>query len=121
MKEIKNLSKIRLFVGIVITAVAMFIFMPINVFGTTDYEIYVNGEQFTSEKTTINCGDGTATFDISNNTLILNNATITKRYGYQYAVINSEISNLTIQLIGNNVIDGNKGQYDGIGADGGSN
>ena len=121
MKEIKNLSKIRLFLGIVITAVAMFIFMPINVFATTDYEIYVNGEQFTSEKTTINCGDGTATFDISTNTLILNNATITKRYGYQYAVINSEISNLTIQLIGNNVIDGNKGEYDGIGADGGSN
>ena len=95
--------------------------MPINVFATTDYEIYVNGEQFTSEKTTINCGDGTATFDISTNTLILNNATITKRYGSQYAVINSKISNLTIQLIGNNVIDGNKGEYDGISAEGGSN
>ena len=121
MEEIKNFSKIKLFLGIVIIAVAMFIIMPINVFATTDYEIYVNGEQFTSEKTTINCGDGTATFDISTNTLILNNATITKRYGYQYAVINSEISNLTIQLIGNNVIDGNKGEYDGIGADGGRN
>ena len=121
MGEIKNLSKIKLFLGIVIIAVAMFIFMPNNVFATTDYEIYVNGEQFTSEKTTINCGDGTATFDISTNTLILNNATITKRYGWQYAVINSEISNLTIQLNGNNVIDGNKGEYDGIGAEGGSN
>ena len=121
MEEIKNLAKIKLFLGIVIIAVAMFMFMPINVFATTDYEIYVNGEQFTSEKTTINCGDGTATFDISTNTLILNNATITKRYGWQYAVINSEISNLTIQLIGNNVIDGNKGEYDGIGAEGGSN
>ena len=121
MKEIKNLSKIKLFLGIVIVAAAMFIFMPNNVFATTDYEIYVNGEQFTPEKTTINCGDGTATFDISTNTLILNNATINKRYGCQYAVINSEISNLTIQLIGNNVIDGNKGEYDGIGADGGSN
>ena len=121
MEEIKNLAKNKLFLGIVIIAVAMFIFMPINDFATTDYEIYVNGEQFTSEKTTIDCGDGTATFDISTNTLILNNATITKRYGYQYAVINSEISNLTIQLIGNNVIDGNKGEYDGIGAGGGSN
>ena len=124
MKEIKNLAKNKLFLGIVIIAVAMFIFMPINVFATTDYEIYVNGEQFTSEKTTINCGDGTATFDISTNTLILNNATITKRYGYQYAVINSEISNLTIQLIGNNVIDGNEepgGTYDGIDAGGGCN
>ena len=121
MEEIKNFSKIKLFLGIVIIAVAMFIFIPNNVFATTDYEIYVNGEQFTSEKTTINCGDGTATFDISTNTLILNNATITKRYGWQYAVINSEISNLTIQLNGNNVIDGNKGEYDGIGAEGGSN
>ncbi|MGM9879307.1 MAG: InlB B-repeat-containing protein [Bacilli bacterium] len=99
----------------------MFIFMPNNVFATTDYGIYVNGEQFTSEKTTINCGDGTAKFDISTNTLILENATITNVYGYQYAVINSEISNLTIQLIGNNVIDGNEGSYDGIGADAGSN
>ena len=121
MEEIKNLATNKLFLGIVIIAVAMFMFMPINVFATTDYEIYVNGEQFTSEKTTIDCGDGTATFDISTNTLILNNATITKRYGWQYAVINSEISNLTIQLIGNNVIDGNKGEYDGIGAEGGSN
>ena len=125
MKEIKNLSKtrlfFRLFLGIVIIAVAMFIFMPINAFATTYYEIYVNGEQFTSEKTTIDCGDGTATFDISTNTLILNNATITKKYGWHYAVINSKISDLTIQLIGNNVIDGNKGEYDGIGADGGSN
>ena len=42
MKEIKNLSKIRLFLCIVIIAVAMFIIMPINVFATTDYEIYVN-------------------------------------------------------------------------------
>ena len=121
MKEIKNFSKIKSFLGIAIIAVAMFMFMPINVFATTDYEIYVNGEQFTSEKTTINCGDGTATFDISTNTLILNNATITKVYGWHYAVINSTISNLTIQLIGNNVIDGNKGEYDGIGAAGGSN
>ncbi|MGN0504697.1 MAG: InlB B-repeat-containing protein [Ruminococcus sp.] len=121
MKKIKKLSKIKLFSCILIIAVAMSIFTPINVFATTDYGIYVNGEQFTSEKTTINCGDGTATFDISTNTLILNNATITKRYGWQYAVINSEISNLTIQLIGNNVIDGNKGEYDGIDANGGSN
>ena len=60
-------------------------------------------------------------YSISTNTLILDNATITKGYGSQYAVINSEISNLTIQLIGNNVIDGNEGAYDGIGADGGSN
>lgn len=121
MTEIKNLSKIKLFLGIVLIAAAMFIFMPNNVFATTNYEVYVNGEQFTSEKTTINCGDGTATFDISTNTLILNNATITKTYGSQYAVINSEISDLTIQLIGNNVIDGNSGAYDGIGAAGGSN
>ena len=121
MKEIKNLSKIKLFLSIVIGAVAMFILMPNKAFAITAYGVYVNGEQFTSEKTTINCGDGTATFDISTNTLILNNATITKTYGSQYAVINSEISDLTIQLIGNNVIDGNSGAYDGIGAAGGCN
>ena len=47
MEEIKNFSKIKLFLGIVIIAVAMFIIMPMNVVATTDYEIYVNGEQFT--------------------------------------------------------------------------
>lgn len=36
MEEIKNLLKIRLFLGIVIIAVTMFMVMPINVFATTD-------------------------------------------------------------------------------------
>ena len=48
-----------------------------NVKAEENYGLWVNGEEFTSEKTTINCGEGTATFDNSTNTLTLNNATIT--------------------------------------------
>ena len=32
------------------------------------YGLWVNGEEFGSDKTTINCGSGTATFDYSSNT-----------------------------------------------------
>ena len=39
--------------------------------------LYVNGEQFTSEKLSIACGEGTASYDSDTKTLTLNNATIT--------------------------------------------
>ena len=37
--------------------------IPATVFADTGYDLYVNGEQFTSEKLSIKCGDGTATYD----------------------------------------------------------
>ena len=44
-----------------------------------NYPVTVNGEMFTNKKLTIKCGNGTATFDPSTNTVTLNNATITHR------------------------------------------
>lgn len=37
--------------------------IPATVFADTGYGLYVNGEPFTSEKPSIKCGDGTATYD----------------------------------------------------------
>ena len=39
--------------------------------------VYVNGEQFTTEKLSITCGEGTASYELDTKTLTLNNATIT--------------------------------------------
>ena len=91
--------------------------------------LYVNGEQFTSEKLSISCGEGTATYDPDTNTLTLNNATITNggksdespKYGIR--VIGD--TDLTIKLSGTNSItldngggifaDGNSDNYNIIG------
>ena len=67
-----------------------------------NYGLWVNGEEFTSEKTTIDCGEGTATYIPSTNTLTLNNATISKD---EYHGINySKLETLTIILNGENTI-----------------
>lgn len=52
----------------------------INSVNAEGYGLYVNGEEFTSEKTTINCGNGTASYNVNTNILTLNNATINKGY-----------------------------------------
>lgn len=36
---------------------------PTASFAATNYDLSVNGEHFTSEKLTIQCGEGTATYD----------------------------------------------------------
>ena len=91
--------------------------------------MYVNGEQFTTEKLSIACGEGTATYDPDTKTLTLNNATITNggkndespKYGIR--VIGD--TDLTIKLLGTNSItlangggifaDGNSDNYNIIG------
>ena len=91
--------------------------------------MYVNGEQFTTEKLSIACGEGTATYDSDTKTLTLNNATITNggkndespKYGIR--VIGD--TDLTIKLLGTNSItlangggifaDGNSDNYNIIG------
>ena len=73
-----------------------------------NYDLYVNGEQFTSEKLSIACGEGTASYDPDTKTLTLNNATITKggksdenpKYGIR--VVGD--TDLTIKLSGTNSI-----------------
>ena len=84
--------------------------------------LYVNGEQFTSEKLSIACGEGTASYDSDTKTLTLNNATITNggksdespKYGIR--VVGD--TDLTIQLSGTNSITLDNGG--GIFADGSS-
>ena len=89
---------------------------------TQNLNLYVNGEQFTSEKLSIACGEGTATYDPDTKTLTLNNATITNggksdenpKYGIRVVGDND----LTIKLSGTNSITLANGG--GIFADGGS-
>lgn len=76
---------------------------PTASFAATNYDLSVNGEQFTSEKLTIQCGEGTATYDPDAQNLTLNNASITN--AVDYGGIDSELtSDLTITLQGSNQI-----------------
>lgn len=77
------------------------------------YPLFVNGQQLTSENTTITCGNGTAAFDVNTSTLTLTNATINTMggdYGYGGA-INSGLAELTIKLVGNNTISAKQEQW----------
>lgn len=77
------------------------------------YPLFVNGQQLTSENTTITCGNGTAAFDVNTSTLTLTNATINTMggdYGYGGA-INSGLAELTIKLVGNNTIHAEQEQW----------
>lgn len=76
---------------------------PTASFATTNYDLSVNGEHFTSEKLTIQCGEGTATYDPATQNLTLNNASITN--AVDYGGIDSELTgDLTITLQGSNQI-----------------
>lgn len=110
----KNLKKI---IMSFIMAFIMLIGLNVN---AQDYDLYVNGSQFSDGNLVIPCGDGTATFDPSTHTLTLNNATIDS--AANYALIEDSIADsvLNVVLIGNNVLEGNDSYYDGfqIGGDG---
>ena len=76
---------------------------PTASFAATNYDLSVNGEKFTSEKLTIQCGEGTATYDPATQNLTLDNASITN--AVDYGGIDSELtSDLTITLQGSNQI-----------------
>lgn len=72
----------------------------------TSYDLYVNGELITSEKLTVKCGEGTATYDPAEKTLTLNNAEITKSNddANNYGIFAESSDVLNIKLIGNNKI-----------------
>lgn len=80
------------------------VMLPATAFAdTTQYDLFVNGEQFTNERLTIECGEGTATYDPATQTLALNNASITN--AADYGGIKSKLTgNLTITLQGSNCI-----------------
>ncbi|WP_443730356.1 carbohydrate-binding domain-containing protein [Slackia isoflavoniconvertens] len=98
------MSKIRKLMGLAAALAFAMVMLPAAAFAdTTQYDLFVNGEQFTSEKLTIECGEGTATYDPATHTLTLDNASITNTA--DYGGINSKLTgDLTITLQGSNSI-----------------
>ena len=80
-------------------------------------QLWVNGENILEATDyTVQCGSGTAAYDPADNTLTLDNATITEAH---YSGNIEFTGDLTIVLIGENTITGDSNFY-GIGADYGS-
>lgn len=85
--------------------------LPAMAFADTSYyDLYVNGERFTSDNLAIECGEGTATYDPATQTLTLDNASITNALG-SGGIYSGLTSDLNIVLQGENRItfDGNMG------------
>lgn len=98
------MSKIRKLMGLAAALVFTMVMLPAAAFAdTTQYDLFVNGEQFTSEKLTIECGEGTATYDPATQTLALNNASIANAAGYG-GIASNLADDLTITLQGSNYI-----------------
>lgn len=98
------MDKTRKLMGLAAALAFAMVMLPATAFAdTTQYDLFVNGEQFTSEKLTIECGEGTATYDPATHTLTLDNASITN--AIDYGGIHSNLTgDLTIALQGNNSI-----------------
>ena len=98
------MNKTRKLMGFAAALAFAMVMLPAAAFAdTTQYDLFVNGEQFTSEKLTIECGEGTATYDPATHTLTLDIASITN--AIDYGGIHSNLTgDLTIALQGNNSI-----------------
>lgn len=98
------MSKIRKLIGFASALAFVIAMLPAMAFAeTTQYNLFVNGEQFTSDNLTIACGEGTATYDPDAKTLTLNNASITNTV--DYGGIRSKLTDgLDIVLQGENHI-----------------
>ena len=97
------MKRIRKLLGMAVAFAFALAILPATALAVDEYDLHVNGEQFTSEKLTIDCGEGTATYDPATQNLTLNNATITKATmsGGIYSMLSND---LTITLQGNNQI-----------------
>lgn len=95
-----------------ILSILLSLIMMVGVFSVaafadpTSYDLYVNGELITSEKLTVKCGEGTATYNPEEKTLTLNNAEITESNlaADNYGIRAKGSDDLNIKLIGNNKI-----------------
>lgn len=97
------MSKAQKLMSGIFAFVFALVIAPTASFAATNYNLSVNGEQFTSEKLTIQCGEGTATYDPATQNLTLDNASITN--AVDYGGIDSELTgDLTITLQGSNQI-----------------
>ena len=98
------MSKTRKLIGLAAALAFAMVMLPAAAFAdTTQYDLFVNGEQFTSERLTIECGEGTATYDPETQTLALNNASITNVVDYG-GIASKLAGNLAISLQGANYI-----------------
>ena len=97
------MKRIRKLLGMAVAIAFALAILPATALAVDEYDLHVNGEQFTSEKLVIDCGEGTATYDPATQNLTLNNATITKATmsGGIYSMLSND---LTITLQGNNQI-----------------
>lgn len=98
------MNKTRKLMGLAAALAFAMVMLPASAFADTSYyDLYVNGEQFTSEKLAIECGEGTATYDPATHTLTLNNASIANTAGYG-GIASNLTGDLTIALQGDNSI-----------------
>ena len=98
------MSKIRKLIGFASALAFVIAMLPAMAFAeTTQYNLFANGEQFTSDNLAIACGEGTATYNPDAKTLTLSNASVTNVLGY--GGINSKLTgDLDIVLQGENHI-----------------
>ena len=98
------MNKIRKLVGLAAALAFAMVMLPASAFADTSYyDLYVNGERFTSDNLTIECGEGTATYDPATHTLTLDNASITNAF-VSGGIYSGLTGDLTITLQGSNHI-----------------
>lgn len=98
------MSKIRKLIGFALALAFTMAILPAMAFADTSYyDLYVNGERFTSGNLAIECGEGTATYDPATQTLTLDNASITNALG-SGGIYSGLTSDLNIVLQGENRI-----------------
>lgn len=98
------MSKIRKLIGFALALAFTMAMLPAMAFADTSYyDLYVNGERFTSDNLAIECGEGTATYDPATQTLTLDNASITNARG-SGGIYSGLTSDLNIVLRGENRI-----------------
>lgn len=98
------MSKIRKLIGFALALTFTMAMLPAMAFADTSYyDLYVNGERFTSDNLAIECGEGTATYDPATQTLTLDNASITNALG-SGGIYSGLTSDLNIVLQGENRI-----------------
>ena len=105
------MSRLRKLMGFAAALAFTMVILPASAFADTSYyDLHVNGERFTSDNLTIECGEGTATYDPATHTLTLDNASITNAF-VSGGIYSGLTGDLTIALQGSNHItfDGNMG------------
>lgn len=103
--------------SIFIICVFMLMALPMSTFAATNYNVWVGGTQFTSAKTTITCGSGTAKYAPSTKTLTLTNAKINGSSSFVSGMnigILSE-NDLTVVLSGSNTVNAWKASDASVG------